>query len=152
MTHTFRSVRYLLITLLFGAALGTVHAQKPPVNTTKEGVAVEGYDVVAYHDGTVTVGSASLEHQWNGARWRFSTPENRARFAADPEKFAPRFGGYCAYAVSRGYTAPIDPDAWKIVDGALYLNYSRRVQRLWEEDVPGNIAKGRQNWPDVLKK
>ena len=66
--------------------------------------------------------------------------------------YAPEFGGYCAYAVSRGYTADIDPNAWRIVDGRLYLNYSKRVQKLWEEDVPGNIAKGRQNWPGVLAK
>jgi hypothetical protein len=64
----------------------------------------------------------------------------------------PEFGGYCAYAVSRGYTADIDPNAWRIIDGRLYLNYSKRVQKLWEEDVPGNIAKGRQNWPGVLAK
>ena len=77
---------------------------------------------------------------------------NREQFAKDPARYAPEFGGYCAYAVSRGYTANIDPNAWRIVDGRLYLNYSKRVQKLWEEDVPGNIAKGRQNWPGVLAK
>lgn len=153
MTHLLhRGRRWPLLILLLTLILPSAHAQTPPVNTTREGLAVQGYDVVAYHDGKAVAGSAGFEHTWNGVRWRFSTAENRDRFVKDPDKYAPKFGGYCAYAVSRGYTAPIDPQAWKIVDGALYLNYSRRVQRLWEEDVPGNIEKARQNWPGVLQK
>ena len=71
-------------------------------------------------------------------------------FAADPEKYAPQYGGYCAWAVSQGYTASTDPEAWKIVDGKLYLNYSKSVQQTWEQDIPGNIAAGDGNWPKVL--
>ena len=66
-------------------------------------------------------------------------------------KYAPQYGGYCAWAVSRGYTAGIDPDAWKIVNGRLYLNYSLKVQKQWAEDIPGNIAKAEENWPKILK-
>lgn len=143
----------LVLTLTAGVAtLATINAQQSAVNATRAGIAIQGYDAVAYHQGAVTPGTGAFEHSWNGAQWRFSSAANRDLFAASPEKYAPKFGGYCAYAVSRGYTADIDPKAWKIVDGALYLNYSLRVQKLWEADVPGNIEKGQKNWPDVLKK
>lgn len=146
-----RSILFLVCIAAISAA-AAVAAQKPAVNLSSGDLAVKGYDVVAYHDGRADAGDPRFEHRWNGARWRFTSAENRDRFAASPEKYAPQFGGYCAYAVSRGYTADIDPRAFKVVDGALYLNYSLRVRRLWEEDVQGNIAKGRQNWPDALKK
>ena len=71
-------------------------------------------------------------------------------FAAQPEKYAPQFGGYCAWAVSQGYTASIDPEAWTIYEGKLYLNYSKGVRDEWAQDIPGNIAKGENNWPKVL--
>jgi YHS domain-containing protein len=128
--------------------------RKPVVNTGARGeLAVKGYDVVAYaREAKPVVGRAEFEYRWNGAVWRFSTAANRDAFSRDPEMYAPQFGGYCAYAVSRGYTADTDPEAWRIVDGKLYLNYSKRVQRLWEQDVRGNIAKGDANWPAVLTK
>jgi hypothetical protein len=144
---------FLFLTLAAAvSAFTVVGAQQSAVNATRAGIAIQGYDAVAYHQGAVTPGTDAFEHSWNGARWRFSSAANRDLFAASPEKYAPKFGGYCAYAVSRGYTADIDPKAWKIVDGALYLNYSLRVQKLWEADVPGNIEKGQKNWPGVLKK
>lgn len=140
--------------LVFTAGLVAASAKKPVTNLNGSGdLALRGYDAVAYHaEGRAVEGRQEFEHRWNGARWLFASAEHRDRFAASPEKYAPQFGGYCAYAVSRGYTADIDPQAWKIIDGALYLNYSKRVQRLWEQDIPGNIAKGRKNWPAVLEK
>ena len=75
---------------------------------------------------------------------------NGDAFVADPQKYAPQFGGYCAWAVSQGYTAGIDPKAWTIHGGRLYLNYSKGVRAQWSEDIPGNIAKGERNWPKVL--
>ena len=115
------------------------------------GAAINGYDPVAYFtDGRAVKGSSAITHSWTGAEWRFATEANRAAFVSAPERYAPQFGGYCAWAVSNGYTASTDPDAWKIVDGRLYLNYSRRVQRRWERDIPGNIARGNANWPSVL--
>ena len=86
-----------------------------------------------------------------GCAWRFANAENRDRFAADPEAYAPQYGGYCAWAVSQGYTASTDPAAWKIVDGKLYLNYSADVQKRWQSDEAGNIAKADANWPRVLE-
>ncbi|MEG9861214.1 MAG: YHS domain-containing (seleno)protein [Parvularculales bacterium] len=117
---------------------------------TKDHVAVEGADVVAYFtQGKVTTGSKAYEYVWHGATWRFASEENRDVFAAHPEKYAPQYGGYCAYAISRGYTAPIDPEAWTIVDGNLYLNYSKGVRKEWEQDVSGNIVLGDKNWHGI---
>jgi len=125
---------------------------KAPVNTSS-GVALKGYDAVAYAtEGKPVRGQAQFQFTWNGAIWRFATAENRDRFGRAPEKYAPQFGGYCAWAVGHGYTADGDPEAWKIVDGRLYLNYSKRVQKKWEEDISGYIAQGQANWPSVLTK
>lgn len=146
--------RFLLPTLALAlSALATLAAlSKPRVNAGRDGVAVKGHDVVAYTTGSVIKGDPQFEHRWDGAIFRFSSAANRDLFARTPGKYAPQFGGYCAYAVSRGYTADIDPQAFRIVDGRLYLNYSKRVQKLWEQDIPGNIAKGQANWPAVLDK
>lgn len=116
------------------------------------GVAVDGSDVVAYFtEGRPVSGSADFTHDWRGVTWRFASAANRDAFAADPARYAPQYGGYCAWAVSEGYTASTVPEAWKIVDGKLYLNYSRRIQRRWERDIPGRIAAGDKNWPGVLE-
>jgi YHS domain-containing protein len=130
---------------------GLLRAEKP-VNTTFTGVAIKGYDPVAYFtDGKPVKGDADFSHGWNGAEWRFASAAHRDLFKADPSKYAPQFGGYCAWAVSRGYTAGIDPDAWKIVNNRLYLNYSAKVQSQWAEDISGNIAKAEENWPKIIK-
>jgi YHS domain-containing protein len=114
------------------------------------GLAIRGYDAVVYYQQSAPVkGSSQFKYQWRGATWLFASAENRDLFQADPERYAPQYGGYCAYAVSKGRTASIDPEAWKIVDGKLYLNYSKGVQKKWEEDVPGNIVKADKNWPDL---
>ena len=97
-------------------------------------------------------GQSDLTYAWNGATWRFASQGHLDQFKADPAKYAPQFGGYCAWAVSQGYTASADPQAWKVVDGKLYLNYNLDVQKTWVQDVSGNIAKGEGNWPAVLDK
>ena len=123
------------------------------VNRERDGLAIDGYDPVAYFVQSAAVrGRPDLTLVINGTVYRFADSANRDRFQQDPSQFLPQYGGFCAYAVSRGYTADIDPQAWKIVDGKLYLNYSKRAQRLWEEDVPGNIRKGDANWPNLRDK
>ena len=123
-----------------------------PVNKSSEGLALRGYDAVAYfREGAAVEGRAEFEHEWNGARWRFKSAENRDEFARAPEAYAPQNGGYCSYAVAHGYTADADPLAWKVVGGKLYLNYNLEVRGLWEQDIPGFIRKGEQNWPQFLK-
>ena len=116
----------------------------------KRGLAIAGYDPVAYFtSGKPVEGTAEHTHDWNGATWRFASAANRTAFVKDPNKYAPQYGGYCAFGVSRGYAVKVDPTAWKIVDGKLYLNYSKDVQTQWSEDVPGNITKGDANWPKL---
>jgi YHS domain-containing protein len=88
-----------------------------------------------YQQAGPVKGSAQFSYEWQGATWLFSSAENRDRFNAEPDRYAPQYGGFCAYAVSKGRTASIDPEAWKIVDGKLYLNYSKGVQkkcRTWQ--------------------
>lgn len=115
------------------------------------GVAVAGHDPVAYFtEGRPVAGQKSIALSHNGAQWWFASEANREAFRRAPERYAPQFGGYCAWAVSQGYTAPIDPRAWTIREGKLYLNYDLSVQRDWEKDIPGNIAKGERNWPQIL--
>ena len=97
-------------------------------------------------------GNPRYEFAWNGAKWLFSSAENLEKFKADPEAYAPQFGGYCSYAVSKGYTANGDPNAWKIVDGKLYLNYSPEVKQLWEKEQDERIRNGNQNWEGFKKK
>lgn len=117
----------------------------------QDGIAIGGADPVAYFTaGDYTPGSDAFTHDWEGATWQFASAENRDLFAASPGDYAPQYGGFCAWAVSQGSTAPIDPTAWKIVEGKLYLNYNAGIQKKWSKDIPGNIAKANQNWPSVL--
>jgi YHS domain-containing protein len=146
------AIRLSAAVLALALAAGTARAAEP-VNTNGTPLAVGGYDVVAYFtEGRPVVGQVAHEAEWNGARWRFASAAHRDRFRKEPARYAPRYGGYCAYAVSRGYTAKVAPDAWRIVDGGLYLNYSRDVQKLWERDIPGHIRSADGNWPGVLAK
>ncbi len=129
-------------------------AAEPPVFTgLVEGVAVGGYDPVAYFtEGKPVKGSEEFTLKHDGATWRFASGENRDAFAADPAKYAPQYGGYCAYAVAKGSTAKAEPDAWTIHDGKLYLNFDKSVRAIWSKDIPGYIKKADANWPGVLGK
>lgn len=134
---------------LAGAA--AAHALSPVNKTLLGGLALDGYDPVAYFtDGKPVEGSKELTLEWNGATWRFASAAHRDEFKKTPEKYAPQYGGYCAWAVSQNYTADSDPEAWTIVDGKLYLNYDRKVMEKWKQDVPGNIAKADVNWPKLV--
>ena len=123
-----------------------------PVNKTLfGGLAAQGYDVVAYFvDGRAVEGSDEFETSWHGATWRFASAAHRDLFTADPARYAPQYGGYCAWAVSQGYVADGDPEQWKIVDGRLFLNYNREVQQRWEADIAALVAKADGNWPRLL--
>ena len=124
----------------------------PPVYIeSASGLAIRGTDPVAYFtEGKAVPGDSQYESEWNGATWRFASAENQELFESDPEAYAPQYGGYCAKALSEGNVVSTDPEAWKIVDNKLYLNYSPEVQEQWVEDIPGNIAKADANWPDIL--
>ena len=92
-------------------------------------------------------GKSEFSHAWKGAIWKFASAEHRDLFAANPEKYAPQYGGYCAYAVSQGATAGIDPNAWTIHEGRLYLNLNPEIQRTWSQDIPGFVKLADANWP-----
>jgi len=147
---------HVLATMTIMAALsaaGVAAADRPAIYSASGKLAVKGADVVAYFtERRAVIGKAEHSTSWRGATWRFSSAENLAKFKADPAKYAPQYGGYCAYAVSEGYTAKIEPEAWSIVDGKLYLNYSLGVRSLWEKNKRERIRKANTNWPGVLKR
>ncbi len=124
-----------------------------PVNKTSDGVAIKGYDPVAYFvDGKPVKGNRAFEYVWMGAKWYFASADHKDLFIRNMEKYAPKYGGYCAYAISRGSVADIDPEAWTVVGGRLYLNLSKKIRDKWSKDIPGNIKKADENWPAILKK
>lgn len=126
-------------------------AQSPPEFYAEDGIAIDGTDPVAYFtEGAPVAGDPAITHDWMGATWRFASAANKDAFVVDPEAYAPQFGGYCAWAVSEGHTASTTPEAWSVVDGKLYLNYSRCLQRRWEKDISGNISRATANWPKIL--
>lgn len=135
---------------LISTTLPSFAAKKPVF--ADGGPAINGYDPVAYFTQSKPVeGSAEFTSQFEGATWQFSSAANRDLFVSDPAKYAPQYGGYCAYAVSKGYTASTSPNAWTIHEDKLYLNFNRAVRAIWSTDVPGNIVKGDANWPKVLE-
>ena len=152
-------MRRLLVTLglvlsLFVLPTLSAHAADKPVYTGFfSSVALSGYDPVAYFTENKPVkGDSRYSTEYQGAQWHFSSAVNRDAFVADPKRYAPQYGGYCAWAVSEGDTASADPKLWKIIDGKLYLNYDADVQKKWELDIAGHIRKADKNWPAVLGK
>ena len=128
----------------------TAAAAEPPVFATG-GVAINGYDPVGYFtEGKAVKGSPKHTVDWDGATLQFASAENKVMFEGDPEKYAPKYGGYCAYAVSKGGTATTDPDAWSIHEDRLYLNYSKSVRALWAARKRHHIKQADMNWPNVL--
>ena len=116
------------------------------------GVAIDGYDPVAYlQENKAAKGNAEFTNRFKGSVFHFKSAANRDAFAANPEKFAPQYDGYCAFGVSRGYKAATLPDAFTVVDGKLYLNFNDEVKAMWTKDMPGYIGKADKNWPAVEK-
>jgi hypothetical protein len=143
-----RSLMRALVVLV--ATATAAHAVEPLYS--KDGLGLSGYDAVAYFSESKAVpGSPQFEHQWAGLRWRFASAAHLKAFAAAPEKYAPQYGGYCAYAVFKNRIAPADPEAWKVVDGKLYVNFDKNVRALWEKELPDAIPRADRNWPEVLK-
>ena len=150
--------RFLQITGLFVVLMGSAFAAEP-INTLEKafwgykpsGLAVRGYDTVAYFtDGKPIEGKEEFETEWNGAKWRFSSQEHLDLFVASPEKYAPQYGGYCAYGVAVGNLVKIEPDLWDIIDGKLYLNYDEELQGKWRKDIPGYIETADSKFEKLL--
>lgn len=136
----------VLSTLAPMAAIAQSDSGKPEIFSTRAG-AIRGYDPVAYlTEGKPVKGDGQFTFNWMKADWRFASAENLASFKADPTRYAPQYGGYCAYAMSKGSYAKTVPDAWTVHDGKLYLNYSLSVRRTWSKDIPRNIDNANRHW------
>lgn len=143
----------LLFTLAGPATAGAETPLRPDINMTEDGVALEGYDVVAYFVvGGPVRGSAEYSADYDGVTYHFASPEHRDLFLESPEKYLPAYGGFCAYGVAQNKKVGVEPDVWKIVGGRLFLNYSASVQAKWEEDLTGNIGRADLNWFDLKDK
>jgi hypothetical protein len=143
----------LFVLAACAATAGKVSQKKPvtPIDAPTA-IALDGYDPVAYFvAGEPTPGDAGHAFEWRGATWQFASEANRAAFAADPEKFAPQYGGYCSYAMAHGYIARGNPFQWAIVENKLYVNNNAFAMTLWDKDRPGHIVAGDANWPLIPK-
>ena len=139
-----------ILTFILFTVSASVLAQS---NVDSSGLALQGYDPVAYFTDKQPVrGKAEFTARHEGATYRFASAASRDAFAAAPAKYAPQYGGYCAFGLASGYKAPIEPDAWTVVDGKLYLNYNRSVRSRWSTDIPGFVRKADANWPTVRSK
>jgi YHS domain-containing protein len=152
---------FVLLTLLLAVSSLALAQDEPSIHGTKKadvifqdnGVAIHGYDAVAYFTQNKPVkGKKEFEFEYMGARWRFANAENKDAFMKEPAKYAPQYGGYCAYGMSHGYAAPTKADAWTIVNGKLYLNYNVDIRKEWNKDQSAFISQADQNWPKIPKK
>jgi YHS domain-containing protein len=145
MTRMFAKVMMLLLVMVCNVALAD-----PPVFLNDKGVALQGYDAVAFF--TVkkpTKGKASISAKYNDATYYFASAANRSAFEAEPAKYVPQYGGYCAYAASLGQKAPADSRQWTVLDGKLYLNYDARIQKQWTGDRAAAIEKADKLWDGI---
>ncbi len=122
------------------------------VNVDSDNVAIKGYDSVAYFtNGQPMKGDPAFAVKWNGAQWQFANPAHRDIFASNPERYAPQFGGFCSMALTKGHLATVDPEAWTIVDGKLYLNFSKNGRDKFRQNTKENIKQAEGNWSKVQK-
>jgi YHS domain-containing protein len=134
-------------------ALAAVAQNKNLVNVNKDGAALQGHDPVAFFTQNKPVkGIAGIQSTYKGARYYFATLENKKKFEADPAKYEPQFGGYCAYGVSKGDIYPIEVDAFQIVDGRLLMQYNKDARDEFNKDTQGRLKKADANWPGIVEK
>lgn len=141
-----------IFTFLILLVSSTFAFANPPVETgTFNNKAIYGYDTVAYWtDNKARKGADEFVHTWRGAQWYFASAENKALFVADPEKYAPQYGGYCAFGMANDKLVSIDEDAFQIYKGKLYLNYSKRVAERFNEDLDYFIAEADRIYPEKV--
>ena len=146
MKHLIYTAALVLFTML------TTYAQKSEV-FAPAGKAIKGYDPVAFfRESKPVMGQDSLSYNWKDATWLFSNRKNMEDFKSDPEKYAPQYGGYCAYGTSQGHKAPTETDTWTIVNEKLYFNYNKKVQTMWLKDEKTLIEKADQQWSGIKNK
>ena len=145
-----RSTMAILIAVL--ALLVSTTSARAGEFYEKAGAAIAGYDPVAYFtEGKPVAGSPEHTFEYKGSTFLFASQANRDAFVADPEKYAPEYGGFCAFGAAGGYKAKIEPEAFTIVEDKLYLNYNEAIQKKWRGDIPGYVAKADKNWPEVSR-
>lgn len=152
---TFQSLQALALaaaTVISLAAAESASAAKPVNTTFFGGKAIEGYDAVAYHTQKKAVkGSKTHSYKWKGANWYFSSAAHLDLFKQDPNKYAPQYGGYCAWAAAKNKLADTDPEVWDIYNGKLYLNYNTKTRNEWRLDKAGMVKRGDANYPNLVK-
>jgi YHS domain-containing protein len=138
---------------LFAVFLAMVATPALAGDVTHSTPGISGYDPVAYFTtGKPTRGSGYHVAEYQGVTYAFASTEHKSMFEANPEKYVPAYGGYCAYGVAVGKKFVSDPEAWKIVQGRLYLNLDRDIQSKWVKDIPGYIKKSEANWEKIKDK
>ena len=143
-----------LSALLLGLGLAlSASAQTKTLHNLDKGVAIQGYDPVAFFiDHKPVKGEVAFTSKYNGAVYEFASQAHKDLFDKEPAKYEPAFGGYCAYGVSRDKLVSIDVDAFQIVDGKLLLQYSKSVRDKFNADQKGTLMKANQNWPGLVDK
>lgn len=151
-TKSFNMKKVFLLSVLLVLATTFAIAQKAAVYNT-DGLAIKGYDAVAFFtDNKPVKGDTAFKVRWQDAEWLFATAAHRDSFNINPEKYAPQFGGYCAYGTAEGHKAPTETDTWTVVNGKLYFNYNKKVQAMWMKDQQHLIEKATAQWPLIKDK
>jgi YHS domain-containing protein len=146
-------MKSIALTAILALALASAASANTLINVDRSGVGIQGHDPVAYFtDNRAVKGDAQFQSKVGGVTYYFASAENKAAFDANPAKYEPQFGGFCAWAVSQSYTAPIDPNAFHIVNGRLLLQYSLKVRKDFSADTEGNLKKADSNWPSIVEK
>jgi hypothetical protein len=139
----------LAVVGLVGFSTFSAKSEIAAYNIDSDNVAIHGYDTVAYFtEGKAVKGSGQFEHVWEDARWHFASAANRDLFTTNPDRYAPQYGGYCALGIAAGEFAHVDPEAWTIVDGKLYLNKSKKLMEIWRESTPTHLWISDHNWAE----
>jgi YHS domain-containing protein len=145
--------RNLALILLLSLSNLAFAASKSLINVDKTGLALKGYDPVAYFtENRPVMGNPQVVSTYNGARYQFASAANKSAFDANPSKYEPQFGGFCAYAASEGHTAKVEPDAFEVLNGRLLLQYDKDVREMFNKDPQGRLKKADANWPGLVEK
>ncbi len=143
----------LLLPLLLMSSIPAFTQTKTLINLDRNGIAIQGYDPVAFFtQGRPVQGRPEFESKYNGARYLFASAEDKATFEANPTKYEPQFGGFCAYGASQGHKAPVKIEAFQIVNGRLLMQYDLSVKKQFNKDQQGNLQKADKNWPSIVEK
>lgn len=146
-------MKKLFVAAILFSALSGILAAKELHNLNRDGVALQGFDPVAFFtDSRAVQGNSQFQSQYDGAKYYFASAEHKAAFDKEPGKYEPQFGGYCAYGASQGHPAPIKIEAWQIVNGRLLMQYDLGIKDKFNKDQQGNLRKADQNWPGIVEK